>query len=93
MLGQTARREGLGALLAEGPFRAARRIGRGADRFAERTYGPTTNGPLAKGGIDREELRQAVHTYYAMMGWDPETGIPLPGKLAELDVAWAGRYL
>ena len=63
------------------------------DRLAGRSYGPTTSGALADGGIDREELREAVHTYYAMMGWDRETGVPLPGKLHELDVGWAVEYL
>ncbi len=46
------------------------------DRLAERSYGPTSGGALADGGIDREELREAVHTYYGMMGWDKETGAP-----------------
>ncbi len=63
------------------------------DRLAERSYGPTRDGALAEGGIDREELREAMHTYYGMMGWNPETGVPLAGKLQELDVAWAAGYL
>ncbi|MFH1085886.1 MAG: aldehyde ferredoxin oxidoreductase C-terminal domain-containing protein, partial [Chloroflexota bacterium] len=63
------------------------------DRLAERSYGPTRGGALAEGGIDREELREAVHTYYGMMGWDRETGVPTLGKLQELGVAWAADYL
>jgi len=63
------------------------------EHLPDRSYTPTTSGALAEGGLDREELRQAVHTYYAMAGWDPETGVPLPGKLQELDVAWAIEYL
>jgi aldehyde:ferredoxin oxidoreductase len=63
------------------------------DHLAERSYGPTRGGALAEGGIDREELREAMHTYYGMMGWNPETGVPLAGKLQELDVAWAEAYL
>ena len=63
------------------------------DQLAERSYGPTTSGALADGGIDREVLREAIHTYYAMAGWDRETGVPLPGTLEELDVAWAAAYL
>ena len=63
------------------------------DRLAERAYGPTRGGALADGGIDREELREALQTYYGMMGWDPETGVPLAYKLQELDVAWATEYL
>ena len=63
------------------------------DHLAERSYGPTIGGALANGGIDREELREAVQTYYGMMGWDPETGKPGLPKLQELDIAWAAEYL
>jgi aldehyde:ferredoxin oxidoreductase len=63
------------------------------DRLAERSYGPTRGGALADGGIDREELREAVHTYYGMMGWDTETGVPKAEKLQELGVGWAAEYL
>lgn len=38
--------------------------------------------------IDREQFFKAMETYYKMMGWDPETGIPNRGKLAELDLDW-----
>jgi aldehyde:ferredoxin oxidoreductase len=63
------------------------------DRLPERSYGPTTDGALQEGGLDRDELRAAVHTYYAMMGWDGETGVPLPEKLQELGVPWAVEHL
>ena len=63
------------------------------DRLPERSYGPTRGGALADGGIDREVLREAVHTYYAMMGWDKQTGEPTVEKLEELGVGWAAAYL
>jgi aldehyde:ferredoxin oxidoreductase len=63
------------------------------DSLCERSYGPTRSGVLSDGGIDREELQEAMQTYYAMMGWDDETGIPTVGKLHELDVGWAKEYL
>jgi aldehyde:ferredoxin oxidoreductase len=63
------------------------------DRLAERSYGPTTDGALVDGGIDREELREAMHTYYGMMGWDEETGVPRGATLDELGVSWAKEYL
>jgi aldehyde:ferredoxin oxidoreductase len=63
------------------------------DRLSERSYGPTIGGALADGGIDREELREAVHTFYGMMGWDRETGVPTEDKLFELGVGWAAAYL
>jgi aldehyde:ferredoxin oxidoreductase len=63
------------------------------DALCERSYGPTHGGALSEGGIDREELRQAVHTYYGMMGWDRETGVPTPERLYELGVGWAEEHL
>jgi len=63
------------------------------DRLPERSYGPTRGGALADGGIDREELREAIHTYYGMMGWDRETGVPTVEKLQELGVGWAVEHL
>jgi aldehyde:ferredoxin oxidoreductase len=63
------------------------------DRLAPRSYGPTTGGALAEGGIDPQELKEAVHAHYAMMGWDRETGVPTREKLWELDIAWAEAYL
>ena len=63
------------------------------DILPDRFYGPTTGGALADGGINREELREAVRMYYGMMGWDAETGVPLPAKLHELGVSWAVEYL
>jgi len=63
------------------------------DRLPERLYGPTRDGPLSDAGIDREQLEEAVHTYYGMMGWDVDTGVPLPAKLHELGVSWAIEHL
>jgi aldehyde:ferredoxin oxidoreductase len=63
------------------------------DRLPERSYGPTTDGALEDGGIDPEELQEAIHTYYGMAGWDVETGVPTLAKLQELGVEWAAAYL
>ena len=63
------------------------------DRLCERSYSPTRDGLLSNGGIDEEELQQAMHAYYVMMGWDRETGIPHAEKLHELGVGWAAEYL
>jgi len=59
------------------------------DHLPERFYTPTTSGPLADGGIDRVALQEAIHTYYGMLGWDEETGVPTRAKLYELGVGWA----
>jgi aldehyde:ferredoxin oxidoreductase len=63
------------------------------DRLCERSYGPTVGGMLRQGGIDPEELRKAMHSYYVMMGWDRETGVPHEETLHELGVGWAAEYL
>jgi aldehyde:ferredoxin oxidoreductase len=63
------------------------------DRLPQRLYGPTRNGPLADGGIDPAALRAAVHLHYGMMGWDKETGTPLPATLHELGLSWAIEHL
>jgi aldehyde:ferredoxin oxidoreductase len=63
------------------------------DQLCPRSYSPTRGGALSEGGIDMEELREAVHTYYGMMGWDRETGAPTVEKLHELSVGWAADHL
>ncbi|MDF1515578.1 MAG: aldehyde ferredoxin oxidoreductase C-terminal domain-containing protein, partial [Anaerolineae bacterium] len=63
------------------------------DVLAPRSYTSTTDGPLQDTFIDPDALVEAVHNYYAVMGWDPVTGVPTTGKLMELDVSWAVDYL
>jgi aldehyde:ferredoxin oxidoreductase len=40
-------------------------------------------------GVSDQELQEGLTMYYSMMGWDPQTGVPTPGKLLELDITWA----
>jgi aldehyde:ferredoxin oxidoreductase len=61
------------------------------DTLPKRLMGPTTKGALRNGGIDRQAMHDAVHTFYGMMGWDEETGVPTRSKLAELGISWAGE--
>ncbi len=63
------------------------------DVLAPRSYTPTTDGPLSDTFIDPDALEGAIHNFYAVMGWDPATGVPTKGKLMELDSAWAEQYL
>jgi aldehyde:ferredoxin oxidoreductase len=63
------------------------------DQLCLRSYSPTRGGALSEGGIDVEELHEAVRTYYGMMGWDVETGVPTVAKLQELGVGWAAEHL
>ncbi len=63
------------------------------DKLAPRSSQPTVNGALANAGIDPEELNETMQFTYELMGWDRETGVPTEGKLYELDVGWAAKYL
>ena len=63
------------------------------DWLPERLFEPLENGALEGQGIDREQFARARSTYYAMVGWDPETGVPSRAKLEELDITWAAAQL
>ena len=63
------------------------------DRLPPRMFEPFQSGPLKGVAIGREEMDRAIHTYYKMMGWDPETGVPTVEKLEELDLGWAVEKL
>jgi aldehyde:ferredoxin oxidoreductase len=57
------------------------------DRLPERIATSLADYP----GVSHEELQEALTTYYGMMGWDPQTGMPTKAKLQELDIEWAGN--
>ncbi len=63
------------------------------DTLPERLFGPLGGGPLQGRRIEKDELAHALHSYYAMVGWDAQTGVPTRAKLDELDLAWADEYL
>ncbi len=55
------------------------------DRLPQRFFQNFKDGPLkGKGGIDQDQLKAAMRMRYIMMGWDPDTGQPLPERLYEL---------
>ena len=60
------------------------------DWLPERFFQPHTSGELADTAIEPDKLKNAINTYYAMMGWD-ENGIPTHAKLEELDIDWIGN--
>jgi aldehyde:ferredoxin oxidoreductase len=55
------------------------------DRLPERFFQPHTSGALAETAIKPDEFKNAIATYYKMMGWD-EDGIPTKSKLEELEL-------
>jgi aldehyde:ferredoxin oxidoreductase len=62
---------------------------RADDYLPRRFFTPFTSGPLEGVSIDEAKLKQAIDTYYAMAGWDMESGAPTLAKLQELGIEWA----
>lgn len=60
------------------------------DTLPARMFQPLGSGELAGVAIEREEFESAKRLYYEMAGWDANTGVPTAGKLAELELTWAG---
>jgi aldehyde:ferredoxin oxidoreductase len=64
------------------------------DRLPERLYDPKPDGPNAGTRIfSKEDFDAALGRYYAMIGCDPDSGRPSPGKLMELGLEWVGDIL
>ncbi len=59
------------------------------DTLPKRFFSPTPRGGLQNSSIEPERFDGGVHTFYRMMGWDSETGLPSNEKLAELGIDWA----
>jgi aldehyde:ferredoxin oxidoreductase len=63
------------------------------DWLPPRMFQPQTSGPLSNTAVDKEGLKTARSLFYAMMGWDRETGVPTTDTLGELDISWVEQYL
>lgn len=59
------------------------------DSLPKRMFEKLPEGPMKGIAIDEEDMQDAVHIYYGMMGWDEQWGIPTRGKLCELNIPWA----
>jgi len=59
------------------------------DVLPERLYEPVEDGPSKGLHVDRDVFPQMLRQYYGIMGWDTDTGNPMPGKLMELGLEWA----
>jgi aldehyde:ferredoxin oxidoreductase len=55
------------------------------DKLPNRFFEPLESGPRKGAKISESELRQAIKTYYEMMGWD-EAGKPERAKLLDLNI-------
>jgi len=64
------------------------------DILPDRFYQTFTSGPLKDNPtITRENMKQALQTYYAMSGWDAELGMPTKAQLQDLDIEWVVEEL
>jgi aldehyde:ferredoxin oxidoreductase len=63
------------------------------DTLPKRFFSGTPRGALKDSPLDPDELRQAVNTFYQMSGWESETGLPTPEKLAELGLSWVDEQI
>jgi len=62
------------------------------DRLPYRFSTHPSEGPLEGLTLDPAQLAEAQSIYYQMLGWG-ESGIPTYGRLVELDIEWAAKYL
>ncbi len=56
------------------------------DMLPRRFYQPKTDGVLSEKALDPVEQEKAKRYYYTVMGWDADTGIPLPERVEELEI-------
>ena len=62
------------------------------DSLPVRFFTPLKKGHYDGKSVPKKEFKDAVKSYYRMMGWD-ESGVPTAEKLAELDIDWVGKLL
>jgi aldehyde:ferredoxin oxidoreductase len=67
-------------------------IGREEDRPSQR-YGSTPVDGPTKGISIIPHWEKMLINYYELMGWDPETGVPLPKTLEQLDLSHVAKDL
>lgn len=56
------------------------------DVLPERYFEPKTDGALSNKSLDRAVMDKAKRAYYALMGWDTTTGIPIPERVEALSI-------
>ena len=62
------------------------------DTLPERFHSSPEDSPLKGIGVNPQELSEAQKVYYQMLGWD-DKGVPTYGRLVELNIEWAAKYL
>jgi len=56
------------------------------DKLPKRFFQPRQGSQIDLPGLDPEKMDHAKRYYYQLMGWDRNTGIPLPERLLELSL-------
>lgn len=56
------------------------------DELSWRYFQPKTDGALADKSLDPASMEKAKSYYYALMGWEVRTGVPMSEKLEELGI-------
>jgi aldehyde:ferredoxin oxidoreductase len=75
-------------------FNAREGIGREADMLPKKFFErPLQGGPSDGYVLDHDEWRRSLDTYYAMSGWDADTGYPTRTKLEALGIGWVADKL
>ncbi|MFC1453368.1 aldehyde ferredoxin oxidoreductase C-terminal domain-containing protein, partial [Verrucomicrobiota bacterium] len=67
---------------------ARRGFTREHDRLHRRLGDPLPDGPAKGRCVEPESFGSMLDQYYALMGWDNQTGNPTQGKLLELGLEW-----
>jgi len=63
------------------------------DALPDRVYEAFEKSATPGKQLDRDEIVAAARSFYEIMGWDPTTGVPRPGKLRELGLDWVEPLL
>ena len=64
------------------------------DSLPRRFFAPFLKGePRTAKPLDKEAFEWAIGSYYEMMGWDIETGVPTIEALEQLGIGWAAEHL
>lgn len=67
---------------------ARRGFTRERDVLPKRMFEALPDGPTKGRHVEEESFGRMLDQYYALMGWDHETGNPMIGKLLELGLEW-----
>jgi aldehyde:ferredoxin oxidoreductase len=70
---------------------ARRGYGRAHDRLPARLFEPLPDGPSQGRHVDRTSFPRMLDQYYALLGWNLDTGTPTPAKLLELGLEWTSN--